>query len=80
MLWPILHYRLDLAEFSRRDLTGYMRVNEQFATELHKILRPDDVVWVHDYHLIPLAKLFANSVIETGLDFSIIFPFHRPRC
>jgi trehalose 6-phosphate synthase len=25
VLWPILHFRLDLAEFARRDLTGYMR-------------------------------------------------------
>ena len=56
VLWPIFHYRLDIAEFSKRDLKGYIRVNEHFATELHKILRPDDVVWVHDYHLLPLAK------------------------
>jgi trehalose 6-phosphate synthase len=56
VLWPILHYRLDLAEFSRRDLSGYIRVNQHFATELHKLLRPDDVVWVHDYHLFPLGK------------------------
>jgi trehalose 6-phosphate synthase len=27
VLWPILHYRIDLAEFSRRDLSGYLRVN-----------------------------------------------------
>ena len=32
VLWPVLHYRFDLAEFSRRDLSGYMRVNEHFAT------------------------------------------------
>jgi trehalose 6-phosphate synthase len=56
VLWPIFHYRLDIAEFSRRDLKGYIRVNQHFATELHKILRPDDVIWVHDYHLLPLAK------------------------
>ena len=56
VLWPILHYRLDLAEFSRRDLSGYLRVNEHFADELAKVLKPDDIVWVHDYHLIPLAK------------------------
>ncbi len=56
VLWPVLHYRFDLAEFSRRDLSGYMRVNEHFASELDKLLRPDDVIWVHDYHLIPLAK------------------------
>ena len=49
VLWPILHYRLDLAEFSRRDLTGYLRVNDHFADELDKVLEPDDVVWVHDY-------------------------------
>ena len=33
VLWPILHYRLDLAEFTRRDLGGYFRVNEYFATK-----------------------------------------------
>ena len=39
VLWPILHYRLDLAEFSRRDLSGYLRVNEHFADELAKVLQ-----------------------------------------
>lgn len=29
VLWPILHYRIDLAEFSRRDLSGCLRVNDQ---------------------------------------------------
>ena len=32
VLWPILHYRLDLAEFSRRDLSGYRRVNAHLRT------------------------------------------------
>ena len=40
VLWPILHYRLDLAEFTRRDLGGYIRVNEFFANNLGKLLRP----------------------------------------
>src|SRR5262249_60569793 len=56
VLWPFLHYRRVLANFSRRDLSGYMRVNPTFATELDKLLQPDDVVWVHDYHLFPLAE------------------------
>ena len=42
VLWPILHYRLDLAEFTRRDLGGYFRVNEYFAKHLEPLLRPDD--------------------------------------
>lgn len=56
VLWPILHYRVDLAEFSRTDLSGYMRVNRLFADKLSDLIDDDDVIWVHDYHLMPLAK------------------------
>ncbi|MFI5012786.1 MAG: alpha,alpha-trehalose-phosphate synthase (UDP-forming) [Hyphomicrobiales bacterium] len=56
VLWPILHYRVDLAEFSRADLSGYMRVNRLFADKLGELIEEDDIVWVHDYHLMPLAK------------------------
>jgi trehalose 6-phosphate synthase len=74
VLWPILHYRLDLAEFSRRDLSGYMRVNDHFANELNKVLRADDVIWAHDYHLLPLAK----SLRERGYGNRIGFFLHTP--
>ena len=74
VLWPILHYRLDLAEFVRRDLTGYLRVNEHFAAELDKVLEPDDIVWVHDYHLIPMAK----ALRERGRNNKIGFFLHIP--
>jgi trehalose 6-phosphate synthase len=75
VLWPILHYRLDLAEYSRRDLSGYMRVNEHFASELHKFIRPDDVVWVHDYHLMPLAKLLRERGHRNRIGFFLHIPF-----
>jgi trehalose 6-phosphate synthase len=78
VLWPILHYRLDLAEFSRRELSGYMRVNQQFATELHKLLQPDDVVWVHDYHLIPLAKELRDLGHRNKIGFFHHIPFPPP--
>ena len=54
-LWPAFHYRLDLADFSRGFIEGYRRVNRLFARTLAPLLRADDVIWVHDYHLIPLA-------------------------
>jgi trehalose 6-phosphate synthase len=56
VLWPIMHYRVDLQEYSRADHSGYMRVNRLFADRLSAFLREDDVVWVHDYHLMPLAS------------------------
>jgi trehalose 6-phosphate synthase len=78
VLWPILHYRLDLAEFSRRDLTGYLRVNEHFADQLDQVLQPDDVVWVHDYHLIPLAKALRQRGRENRIGFFLHIPLPPP--
>ena len=78
VLWPIFHYRLDLAEFSRRDLSGYLRVNERFADELAKVLKPDDIVWVHDYHLIPLAKALRARGLENRIGFFLHIPLPPP--
>ena len=78
VLWPILHYRLDLAEFTRRDLGGYFRVNEFFAKNLEKLLKPDDVVWVHDYHLMPLAKALRERGHKNKIGFFIHVPCPPP--
>ncbi len=78
VLWPILHYRLDLAEFTRRDLGGYFRVNEYFAKHLEPLLRPDDTIWVHDYHLIPLAKALRERGHKNRIGFFIHIPCPPP--
>ncbi|HWJ18428.1 MAG TPA: trehalose-6-phosphate synthase, partial [Geobacterales bacterium] len=52
VLWPVCHYRLDLVKFEQAYLEGYRRVNKGFASALAPLLRPDDLVWAHDYHLI----------------------------
>jgi len=78
VLWPILHYRLDLAEFARRDLSGYFRVNEHFADELEKIIVEDDLVWVHDYHLIPIAAALRRRGHANRIGFFIHVPCPPP--
>ena len=78
VLWPILHYRLDLAEFARRDLSGYRRVNDHFATEIDKIIEEDDVVWVHDYHLIPIADALRRRGHANRIGFFLHVPFPSP--
>ena len=55
VLWPVFHYRLDLAHLESGYLSGYRRVNRLFAHKLMPLLKPDDLIWIHDYHLIPLA-------------------------
>ena len=63
VLWPAFHHRMDLIEADREFSNAYRRVNRGFAQHLARLLEPDDIVWVHDYHLIPLAmELRANGV------------------
>ena len=74
VLWPILHYRVDLAEFSSVELAGYLRVNALFADALSPFIQPDDIIWVHDYHLLSLAK----ELRALGQDNPIGFFLHIP--
>ncbi len=78
VLWPILHYRVDLAEFSRSDLTGYLRVNGLFADKLSPFLQPDDMIWVHDYHLMPLARELRARGHQNPLGFFLHIPCPPP--
>ena len=55
-LWPILHGLIERAQIRRDTYRAYRRVNRLFARALADILAPDDVVWVHDYHLFPVAR------------------------
>lgn len=75
VLWPLMHYRVDLAEFSRSDLSGYMRVNRDFAEHISHFLKPDDVVWIHDYHLMPLAKFLREKGHRNRIGFFLHIPF-----
>ncbi|MDR3469004.1 MAG: trehalose-6-phosphate synthase [Xanthobacteraceae bacterium] len=78
VLWPILHYRLDLAEFARRDLTGYFRVNRYFASQIEKLIADDDLIWVHDYHLIPIADELRKRGHANRIGFFLHVPFPPP--
>ena len=55
-LWPVCHFRLDLVRFHREHYDAYRRINALIARRLYALLRRDDRIWVHDYHLIPLAE------------------------
>lgn len=73
-LWPLFHYRIDLAEYERGFAAGFLRVNERFASTVRPLVEPEDVLWVHDYHLIPLgAELRAH-----GISNRIGFFLHTP--
>jgi len=77
-LWPLLHYRLDLVDFDRRDTSGYFRVNAFFARTLASQLQPDDIIWVQDYHLIPLAAELRAMGVTNRIGFFLHIPWPPP--
>ncbi len=78
VLWPVCHYRLDLSNFQPAYFEGYERVNKCFASALVGLLRPDDMVWVHDYHLMSLASELRVRGAKQRLGFFLHIPFPPP--
>ncbi|MHA6494037.1 alpha,alpha-trehalose-phosphate synthase (UDP-forming) [Pseudomonas borbori] len=77
-LWPIFHYRIDLSRYRREEYEGYRQVNHMLAEQLQPLLRPDDVIWVHDYHLIPFADECRRLGIRNRIGFFLHIPFPAP--
>ncbi|RUT34916.1 trehalose-6-phosphate synthase [Arsenicitalea aurantiaca] len=75
ILWPAFHLRLDLTTFDGQWYEGYRRVNTRFAEALRPHLKPDDVIWVHDYHLIPLAAELRRLGARNRIGFYLHIPF-----
>lgn len=78
VLWPVFHYRLDLADFDASYIAGYRRVNQMFARKLLPLLRDDDTIWVHDYHLIPLAAELRAMGCKQRIGFFLHIPVPPP--
>ncbi|ROR14649.1 alpha,alpha-trehalose-phosphate synthase [Erwinia sp. JUb26] len=78
VLWPAFHYRLDLVNFQREAWEGYSRVNKQLAQRLLPLLKPDDVLWIHDYHLLPFAAELRELGVTNRIGFFLHIPFPTP--
>jgi trehalose 6-phosphate synthase len=74
-LWPLFHYRIDLAEYERGFAGGYQRVNERFAETVMPLVEPDDIVWVQDYHLLPLGSELRRRGCRNRIGFFLHIPW-----
>jgi trehalose 6-phosphate synthase len=74
-LWPTFHYFLETVNFSDEDYAAYLEVNRRFARTLRPLLRDDDLLWVHDFHLIPLARALREQGVQQPAAFFLHVPF-----
>ena len=77
-LWPLLHSMPELMSFDRRNAQAYRAVNERFADTLLPLLRPGDLIWMHDYHLMAMPAALRARGVVAPLGFFLHIPFPSP--
>ena len=75
VLWPLLHEQPELISQTPEDYAGYQAVNHLFALQLKKVLEPDDVIWVHDYHFLSVAYYCRQLGMRNRIGFFLHIPF-----
>jgi trehalose 6-phosphate synthase len=75
VLWPLFHYFLKGMRYKSEERDAYENVNRTFATKLLPLLEPRDVIWAHDYHLIPMARLLRELGVKRPIGFFLHIPF-----
>lgn len=78
VLWLLLHESTDLITQDPMDFAGYQAVNRLFAEQLQRIIEPDDVIWVHDYHFLSVAYYCRKLGIKNRIGFFLHVPFAAP--
>lgn len=75
VLWPLFHYFSKGMRYSHEQREAYENVNRIFAQRLLPLLQPRDLIWVHDYHLIPLGRRLRELGVQRPLGFFLHIPF-----
>ena len=74
-LWPLCHYFLAGFRYEDQEFTAYEQANALFAARLAPLLVPNDLIWVHDYHLIPLGEKLRALGVRHPIGFFLHVPF-----
>jgi len=74
-LWPLLHYISPYARYEENWWESYQTVNQLFADIVLDQAQADDIIWVHDYHLMLLPALLRQRRPDLKIGFFLHTPF-----
>lgn len=74
-IWPLFHYFPSFVNYEDSNWVQYKKVNEIFYSTVLQILKPEDMVWIHDYHLMLLPKLIRETFPSIRIGFFLHIPF-----
>ncbi len=75
-IWPLFHYFPTITSFEKEHFDVYKSVNQKFAKALSNIINPEeDIVWIHDYHLMLLPNIIRQNYPSIPIGFFLHIPF-----
>lgn len=74
-IWPLFHYFSQYVINDEKYWLAYKEVNRIFAEKVIEVAKPDDIIWVHDYHLMLLPKLLRDHFKVARIGFFLHIPF-----
>ena len=75
ILWPLFHHRSDLLEFTDGDFEAYTAVNRRVAQAIARIVGPQDLIWIQDYHFLMVAHELRKLGVENRIGLFLHIPF-----
>ncbi len=75
VIWPLFHYFHSYAVYDEEYWEYYQEVNRKFCRVVLETAREDDLIWVHDYHLMLLPSYLREERPEAKIGFFLHIPF-----
>ena len=75
VIWPLFHYLVDRLPLFVRDFEEYRAVNERFADAVCARASEEDLIWIHDYHLLLLPQILRERLPRARIGFFLHIPF-----
>ncbi len=74
-IWPLFHYFPEYVVYDDSFWECYKRVNEKFCDRVLSVAKPEDTIWIHDYHLMLLPGMIRERMPEATIGFFLHIPF-----
>jgi trehalose 6-phosphate synthase/phosphatase len=75
LLWPLFHYFTTLSVFNESYYENYHKANQLFLNKLTEVIKPGDIIWIHDYHLFLLPSMLRKVFPSANIGFFLHIPF-----
>lgn len=78
ILWPAFHYMINEPDDGKEEVTwwhDYVKFNEAYASKIKEIVKPGDIIWIHDYYLLLLPQILRMELKNVYICHFLHIPF-----